>query len=848
MKCLLRKTLKYFSWGSGVWIFFFFCCSWFISILIFILFELRENEGKEYLYNTLLSDIVYQGKEPYEPNNPARLAGLDYLFRPWFSHLIRDIETGINDGREIPEPPLSGHVSILFLRKGRLRSRSGANFDSLFPEDWIKHFFLGLHQGGEVFERKTGWFYPRPISHEAFLRMADKITPLLVGGRRWAFLFKIEDSGTFFMLVDMESLKDEELLAELQKSADYGLRDHQTFYYSELVLSALQNSAVFFLGLFLWLLGLLIWKFRNFGSYRWKLILLLGVPFCLMQFLSLIIFQELEKTERFRIRKQLQSAFISVIKDWEKNFDDFAISEAKRLCREYDQTRDVRTISSADSYLFFVGGLKGVQQTKPDPIDPFSLAFMELYAPQIFTYCPNAPVSSESEIRPYYSTASRQLLEAFGSDKMRLGRNFFNEEAKARFHFMSFGLNTYGWVWNTFGSGSEMLIFFALTYKKDLVQIYVRQKGLELLAKSPGIWLFFRTDDGFFEIQPDSRPELAGFENRIWSALSESNGVLTDVKIGDSDFVGMIVDSRYLDAGFAVLLPEDLAYREIFTLRKYFRVMQSLFTISFILAALWFGQLILSVLSGLKKGFKALIAENYAFRLPVPGHDERSVVLAGFNYMAQGIEEREKLLPFVAGQILSLFRDESGLVKERVTDIACVLFSDVRSFTTISEKLSPPEIVSMLNEYFTLWQKVVERHNGVIVQFIGDAVVVAFLEGLDENYRQSAILTAIDFCREFAVWNEERQKRGLLTIKNGIGLSCGEIIFSIFGDEHKKQLQAIGEAMHRSETLEAESKFNRYGSILLAEELTETAQSLNLSIAEHQSNSGFTVKAREICS
>jgi class 3 adenylate cyclase len=582
------------------------------------------------------------------------------------------------------------------------------------------------------------------------------------------------------------------------------------------------------------------------GSYRWKLILLLGIPFCLMQFLALIIFQELEKTERFRIRKQLQTAFLGTIKAWEQGFDGFVESEADRLCREYDKTGDVRDISAGDSYLFFVGGLKGVQQTKPEPMDPFSLAFMELYAPQIFTYCPNAPVESEAEIKPYYSTTSKQLLEAFGSDKMRLGRNFFEEEARARFHFMDFGLSAYSWLWNTFGSGSEMRLFFAMTHKKDLVRIYAGQKGLELLEQIPGLWLSFSTEDGYFEVKPESQPELAGFENLIWSVLSESKGVLADVKIGDSDFVGMIVDSRFLDANFAALLPEKLAYSEIFILRKYFRLVQFLFTIAFLLAALWFGQLILSVLSRLKNGFKALIAENYAVRLMVKGKDERAVVLSGFNYMAQGIEEREKLLPFVAGQILNLFRDEAGIVKERVTDQACVLFSDVRSFTTISEKLSPSEIVEMLNEYFTLWQTVVERHNGVIVQFIGDAVVVVFLNGLDDNYRQSAIFTAIDFCREFAVWNEDRQKRGLLTVKNGIGLSCGEIIFSIFGDEHKKQLQAIGEAMHRSEALEAESKFNEHGSILLAGELAETARSLNLSIAEHHSDSGFASKAWEI--
>ena len=136
------------------------------------------------------------------------------------------------------------------------------------------------------------------------------------------------------------------------------------------------------------------------------------------------------------------------------------------------------------------------------------------------------------------------------------------------------------------------------------------------------------------------------------------------------------------------------------------------------------------------------------------------------------LREKAELSSFVAENILSLMSDENGGLKDQVEGNAAVLFSDIRSFTTISETHDALEVVEMLNEYFEIWQKAVQKRGGVIERFIGDAVVVIFFEQFSNQYHQDAVQCALDVMEKMG-----QSKRDLLGFKPWGG-------YGATGDQH----------------------------------------------------------------
>ena len=80
-------------------------------------------------------------------------------------------------------------------------------------------------------------------------------------------------------------------------------------------------------------------------------------------------------------------------------------------------------------------------------------------------------------------------------------------------------------------------------------------------------------------------------------------------------------------------------------------------------------------------------------------------MIHSFNRISNQLLENQKLSPFVAREILVLFRDEKGSLQREITDEAVVIFSDIRSFTTLSEQQSPEEIVEMLTNILKFGRK-----------------------------------------------------------------------------------------------------------------------------------------------
>ncbi len=151
--------------------------------------------------------------------------------------------------------------------------------------------------------------------------------------------------------------------------------------------------------------------------------------------------------------------------------------------------------------------------------------------------------------------------------------------------------------------------------------------------------------------------------------------------------------------------------------------------------------------------------------------------------------------------------------------IATVLFSDVRSFTTISERLGPHGTVAMLNEYFELMVECISEHSGMLDKFIGDAIMAVFGLPLpredDEDRALRASIAMISSLRE---WNREREARGEPVIDMGIGLNTDSVVAGNIGSSKRMDYTIIGDGVNLAARLESACK--AYGARILISELT----------------------------
>ena len=137
-----------------------------------------------------------------------------------------------------------------------------------------------------------------------------------------------------------------------------------------------------------------------------------------------------------------------------------------------------------------------------------------------------------------------------------------------------------------------------------------------------------------------------------------------------------------------------------------------------------------------------------------------------------------------------------------------VLFSDIRGFTTITEKGQPEEIVHMLNEYFTRMVEIVFRHHGTVDKFVGDMVMALFGAPLDDpRHADHAVEAALDMLAELRQLNEKWLAEGLdVKVDIGIGVNTGPMIAGNIGSDQIMSYTVIGDAVNLGSRLESLNK------------------------------------------
>ena len=148
-----------------------------------------------------------------------------------------------------------------------------------------------------------------------------------------------------------------------------------------------------------------------------------------------------------------------------------------------------------------------------------------------------------------------------------------------------------------------------------------------------------------------------------------------------------------------------------------------------------------------------------------------------------------------------------------------VMFSDIRSYTTLTEALAAEDVVEMLNEYFEVMVDAVFAHRGILDKYIGDALMAVFGSPLPlEDHQWMAVKTAVEMRHRLVDFNLKRASRGQPAIKIGIGINSDVVISGNIGSSKRMEFTAIGDGVNLSARLESTSKL--YGTDILISETT----------------------------
>ena len=173
------------------------------------------------------------------------------------------------------------------------------------------------------------------------------------------------------------------------------------------------------------------------------------------------------------------------------------------------------------------------------------------------------------------------------------------------------------------------------------------------------------------------------------------------------------------------------------------------------------------------------------------------------------------MTPEVAEALLA--SGDTGLGGKRKN--VSVLFSDIRSYTTLTEKLQAEEVVVMLNKYFEVMVDIVFEYGGTLDKYIGDALMAVFGSPAPlEDHAWCAMQTAVKMREKLAVFNQERVANEELPISIGMGVHSDEVVSGNIGSSKRMELTSIGDGVNLASRLEGASK--QYGTDLIISDNT----------------------------
>jgi len=258
--------------------------------------------------------------------------------------------------------------------------------------------------------------------------------------------------------------------------------------------------------------------------------------------------------------------------------------------------------------------------------------------------------------------------------------------------------------------------------------------------------------------------------------------------------IPIILKTKNLKIGVARIgLSEKALIESIGRQKKIYLWIAVGFGIGGLLVSFALARMITKPLDSLAAGIQIVARGDLRRLVTVPSDDEIGKLTSVFNHMILSLREKlmmEKYLSQPTVQSIREHRDVTQLKLGGERKYVTALFSDARGFTSLSEKMTPEDVVRLMNVYLNLQAKVIHQFGGTIDKFVGDEVMAIF-EGRGNEI--NAVRAAVEIQNYCKALNAARAAAGEKTIAIGIGLNSGEVVMGNMGSEDHMDYTVIGD-------------------------------------------------------
>jgi adenylate cyclase len=337
-------------------------------------------------------------------------------------------------------------------------------------------------------------------------------------------------------------------------------------------------------------------------------------------------------------------------------------------------------------------------------------------------------------------------------------------------------------------------------FARDVKELTLTE--ISFAAREPsGQWSVVSTT-----LPPGSRDELPGKLNRLNNAPGDIALVTT---LGQR----YVVLTTPLDEDVMVVLQRSLD-DALASFRRLYRILAVLTIVSValsIVGVIIIARTITQPIRRLAQSTRRIETGDYRHQIAVTQRDEIGQLADAFNRMTRGLAAFQRYVPTDLVRTLIA----KGIESKPQARVATILFTDIAGFTAIGEQLSPDRLVTLLNEYFSVITRPIEKHKGVVTQFQGDAILAVFNVPTDDpDHAANAVRAALEIQELLA----DRVFAGGIALTTRIGINTGNVVAGSVGSEDRVNYTVHGDAVNLTARLEALNK--KYGTRVILSKST----------------------------
>jgi adenylate cyclase len=223
-------------------------------------------------------------------------------------------------------------------------------------------------------------------------------------------------------------------------------------------------------------------------------------------------------------------------------------------------------------------------------------------------------------------------------------------------------------------------------------------------------------------------------------------------------------------------------------------------------------------------------AEDYLFK-PVNAVLLRARVAASLEKKRLRDQQRELFRKFATAEVAEELLATGFALGGKHVD-ATVMFSDIRSFTSLVESRGPAETIDLLSSYYTLMFDAIGGQGGIVNQMVGDGLMALFGAPLPHaDHAERAVRAGLEMLELMADFDREQAAQGKPEIRIGIGIASGQVIAGYTGTQRRVTYTCVGDTVNLAAHLEAHTKV--LGQPILIEEHTRAGLSSAIRVEDH---------------